>query len=631
MDDNRIYIYDLETFRNMFSAVIVHASTGTRWIFEISPRVNQAADFYTFLRTLEYHGCHMVGFNNVSFDYPVLHEFLDLYESGRFAGPLQMYQKAQQIIEGDRFGSVIWKPRIPQIDLHKIHHFDNVAKATSLKTLEFNMRSSAVVDLPYSPHADLTNEQIPIVIAYNAHDVAETRRFYEFSKDKIEFRAKLESRFGKSLLNHNDTKIGKDYFIMELEKAMPGCCFDASRKPRQTYRRSIPLRNVIFPYIEFETQEFSRVLDYLKGVEITDTKSAPQLKDLNAVLRGFRFDFGTGGIHGSLSSTRVYSDDVYQIVDVDVASYYPNLAIKNRVFPEHLSANFCDIYETLYNERRTHPKKSAESEMLKLALNGVYGDSNNVYGPFLDPAYTMKITINGQLLICLLAEKFLKHPDIHMIQANTDGVTCLVKRDARPYFDAVCEWWQKHTALELEHVTYEAMFIRDVNSYIAVSTDEKTGKRKVKRIGAYAFETAAENPATRELGWHKDHSALVVPKAAQAAMLDGANLSDFVYGHTDAFDFMLRAKVNRGSRLVLQRPEGDEPLQSTTRYFIATDGAPLVKIMPPLAKNGPEATERRIGVNVGYKVRACNHVTDWNWSALDRSWYISEADKLVIR
>jgi hypothetical protein len=35
------------------------------------------------------------------------------------------------------------------------------------------------------------------------------------------------------------------------------------------------------------------------------------------------------------------------------------------------------------------PQEVPESAMLKLALNGVYGDSNNVFSVFYDPLFTM--------------------------------------------------------------------------------------------------------------------------------------------------------------------------------------------------------------------------------------------------
>jgi DNA polymerase elongation subunit (family B) len=190
--------------------------------------------------------------------------------------------------------------------------------------------------------------------------------------------------------------------------------------------------------------------------------------NLNVVIGGFRFDFGTGGIHGSVSNRKVVSDDKYMIVDADVASMYPNIAIANRVFPEHLSEKFCDIYQDVYNQRKSYPKGSAENAMLKLALNGVYGDSNNKYSPFYDPQYTMTITINGQLSLCLLADKLMDIDDLEIIQVNTDGITVRMPRDKHDEYITICDAWQRQVGLQLEYAEYSKMFIKDCNNYIAV-------------------------------------------------------------------------------------------------------------------------------------------------------------------
>jgi hypothetical protein len=144
------------------------------------------------------------------------------------------------------------------------------------------------------------------------------------------------------------------------------------------------------------------VLTWLKEQTITETKGV--FKDLTATVNGFTFVFGLGGIHGSVEREKVVSDDTHVIESRDVTSYYPNLAIKNRFYPAHLGEKFCDIYADLFEQRKKYPKKSSESATLKLALNGTYGDSNNKFSVFYDPLFTMRITLNGQLLLCMLAE-----------------------------------------------------------------------------------------------------------------------------------------------------------------------------------------------------------------------------------
>ncbi len=77
-------------------------------------------------------------------------------------------------------------------------------------------------------------------------------------------------------------------------------------------------------------------------------------------------------MHGCIKAG-IYDNKDGRIIDVDVSSFYPNLAIKNKFYASHLGEEFCDIYEEIYLERKKYPKKSPENEGLKLALNGAYG------------------------------------------------------------------------------------------------------------------------------------------------------------------------------------------------------------------------------------------------------------------
>jgi hypothetical protein len=190
---------------------------------------------------------------------------------------------------------------------------------------------------------------------------------------------------------------------------------------------------------------------------------------LNVVVDGFRFDFGVGGIHGSLTSKVVKATKTWNLIDYDVASFYPNMAIANRIYPEHLSEKFCDIYKDMYEQRKSYPKNSAENAMLKLALNGTYGKSNDKFSVFYDPKFTMSITIGGQLTLCMLVDMFYQNDiNFKMVMANTDGITFCCKCEDDEKLVNVVKQWESITKLQMERVDYSKMFIRDVNSYLAV-------------------------------------------------------------------------------------------------------------------------------------------------------------------
>lgn len=612
------YIYDIESYPNIFTLCVHEANNLHVQLFEVSHRRNDFPALQKFIKWLTTHNHRMVGFNNVGYDYPVLHHMLSypFEASATFA-----YAKTKQIIDtdwGDRFRNNIWEPVVPQVDLSMIRHFDNQARRTSLKILEYNMRMDSIQDLPYKPGSILTSDQMDELITYNHHDVEATKQFYHETKSMIEFREQLSAKYDMDMTNFNDTKIGKNYFIEELEKASPGCCYDrtSGRKvKRQTLRPDgINLGEVILPTITFEQSEFTRVTEYIRSTTITKTKDAPEFKDLTAVVNGFEYVFGTGGIHGSIESTIVRSDDDHMIVDLDVASYYPNLAIVNRFHPAHLGDLFCDLYGGLYEMRKQHKKGTLENAMLKLALNGSYGDTNSKFSPLFDPQMTMSVTINGQLQLCMLAEQLIKIPSLRMIQINTDGLTVHVPRIYRDHIEAIRKWWEEVTQLELESNEYKAMYIRDVNAYIAEKTDGT-----LKRKGKYCYKL---DPG-QEMDWHQNLSALVVPMAAEAALVRGENIENFIRNHDDAFDFMLRAKVDRTSKLMY----GETQIQNTSRYFIANHGEKLVKVMPPHWRK-PDHW-REFAINKGWLVRECNDIRDANPWDVNFDWYIKEVHKIV--
>lgn len=641
------WIYDCETFPNAFTIAFEHVEAPLRCSFEISEYQNDSAQLADFLNWLHARFQRMVGFNNVGFDYPVLHQFIRAGGRGDYA---TLYAKAMAIIGSqsnqDRWSHLV-KPSdrfIPQLDLFLIHHFDNAARSTGLKALEFNMRSETIEDLPFPVGTTLTREQIAMLRKYNAHDVSETKKFYHHSKHMISFREELSEKYHRDFMNHNDTKIGKDYFIMQLEASGVNCYEYGrnGRQPKQTPRGPMRLSDAILPWIQFEHPEFARVLSWMREQTIIGTKDVlketyyvekwtigedglPLLekierkRNVTATIDGLLYVFGTGGIHASRSSEIVTSDNENMILDLDVTSFYPNLAIKNGFYPDHLGAEFVNIYQRLFEQRGTYPKKSSESQMLKLALNGVYGDSGNPYSVFYDPLFTMKITLNGQLLLCLLAENLMKIPGLKVFQCNTDGITVKLLRTNEPMLRQVCKWWEDVTKLTLEDVEYNRLNIRDVNNFVAVST-----KGSVKRKGAYEWQAGSLYDSGYD-GWNQDASFLVVPKVAEKVLVEGVSIRDTVVNWSDVMDFMIRIKVPRSGKLMW----GDEQVQNTSRYLVTTDGKPLVKWLEPNSKKDPEKW-RSFNQEGGRNVQVCNRFTGSERFNIDYEYYIQECEKLVM-
>lgn len=704
------YAWDVETYPNIFTAVIVHIPTRTRWIFEVSSRIDQSRDFIRFVLFLKSQGARMVGFNSEHFDYPVIHQLLrqesftarEAFEKGTaiiapqthamacfmldwgIAGYPAAYVLARDAwkiteakstrddkknaaawylgqhgisrevalecghmginVETDKFTHSVWASDriVAQVDLYKIHHFDNNAKRTSLKAVEIAMKMTDVEDLPFAPGEPVPEGGFDVLVRYNCHDVEATVQLAELTGEALEFRAKLSAEYGMDMTNFNDTKIGHEFFRMKLEQAAPGCT-GTKKKPKQTPRPSMNLGELIVPYARFNRPEFQAAMNDIAGRTITHTKDV--LKGVKATIDGFKFGFGTGGIHGSVENKTFYSRGDWLVIDFDVASYYPNLAIANGFRPAHLGDTFNQLYKGLYEMRLEVGKKTLAGEAIKLALNGgVYGNSNSKFSPFYDPAFTMSITINGQLLLCMLAEWMLDCGNVHMIQANTDGITVLVHKSSVQSVYAVANQWQRETGLELEDVTYDQMSIRDVNNYLA--TYQKGGELQVKRIGAYAFKYKL----------HQNPSATVLARAASDAIVYGVPVADTILRSQDPFEFLYRYKGQRRDIIVhggdleeyhagrfskheLKRGVEHRPImakrhngqgqvvQRTGRYYLANLGEQMWKIMPPLPKDPEHA--RPQAIEKGIPAALANRGSDFDPQNLNYGAYIDKAQELV--
>lgn len=664
-------VFDIEVFPNLFTLTAEHLWSDTITTWEISPWRDDRHQLIQWFNWLGQTQTPMISFNGEHYDYPLIH-FL-------FHNPhctnADLYAKSKAIIgSNDRFGHTIW-PRdrfAPQIDLLKVHHFDNQAKRTSLKALQVNMRSASVRESALPFDDPVTQEDVDReVIPYNRHDVTETKRFAHYSMGALGFRVGLVKQFGVECLSWNDTKIGEKMLEARLGEDV---CYtrtaEGRKTRRQTVRDRVALRDIIFPYVRFDNPEFQRVHafmmdqvltpDELAGPESTAIKTKGVFTNLTASVGGLTFHFGTGGVHASVERQRFTATDEWLIRDIDVAALYPSIAVVNRLAPEHLGDAFVNEYAKIPIERKTHAKGTYMNASLKLAANGAWGKSNSIYSCFYDPKYAMQIPINGQLMICMLAEKLVEIPTIRLVQVNTDGITYMIHRDHLETARAIEQWWQDYTQLVLEDAQYSRMWIRDVNGYIAEYTDGK-----LKQKGPYWYpdplDYAPSISTSSPPAWHKAIDAPIIQRAAVAAMVQGIDPAMFIRCHTDPFDFMLRAKCDRSSRIML----GDREMQKTMRYYVAREGSEMIKISPPAAggvvgqwkrangvtkaeyervmtetsgqwdarvctQNKSKYEDRRIAFQAGWKVADCTVASDFRFDNLNYDWYIAEAHKLII-
>jgi hypothetical protein len=669
IDLSHVVVYDLECLPNVWTCCMSPLYGDHYDVYEISEFRDDRTAMMQRLNWIQQNNIAMIGFNNEGYDYALLHLL--------FNNPSATYQmlhaKSQEIITsgyGDnRWAHTVW-PRdrfAPQIDLMAMNRFNTQAKATSLKALQFAMRSPTIVESSLPFDRAVTEDEINLeLIPYNKHDVKETKQFALHMIEAIKFRLSMVDQYGIECISWDDVKIGAQMLIRQLGDNL---CFDRSsgrKVPRQTVRTSIPVSDIIFPYIYFRDPELQRVLNFMRGVTLTHSDMSKDAgKDeqspltIEATVGGVVMRFGSGGVHGSVRSQRFKSGDGWTIEDDDVAGMYPAVSNVNKLAPEHLGEPFVAVYASLPEERAKYPKGTVDNKRFKLAGNAAWGQSKMPYGPFYDPKYALTIPINGQLLICMLIDWMLELPSFKLIQANTDGISYILHESDYARAQEIKQAWQEYTMLELENARYERLWIKDVSNYVAEDTK---GKLKLKGA-AYWHPDPTDYFAsvTANEAWHKNLSALIIPRAAVLAMVHGIDPAHIIRAHTDPFDFMLRCKVGRSDQLLL----GDKQVQRVFRYYVATNGAPLVKVSPPVAggvigewkrangvtkayyeqimaetggqwdervctKNRSRYDERRTTVESGWLVADCCDASRFDWSNVNYDYYIAEARKLVI-
>jgi len=648
---NQYYTYDLESYPNIFTFAGKFFGYDQVYQFEISDRKNDRDALLTHLSYLQNCGVEMVGFNNVGYDYTLIHELLT---NPYFFDYVKVHQLSNNIIHSARAGGrsnfkIYHKERkIPQIDLMLINHFDNANKMTSLKTLQFAMRSESLEDLPFKVRP-LNDQEKDVLLKYNVHDILETEKFLRYNLHHIDMRREYLNDgvlFG-DVLNYSDVKIGTEYLVNRIGRNK---CFINGSRPRQTYRTHVEFNRIILPKITFRNEDFNEVLTWFKSQIVYLTKEErPQLK---RKFGGLDFHFGVGGVHASAENKIFYSDEDYQIIDIDVEGMYPAVGIANSFAPEHLGETFVTAYKQVKEDRGRYAKGTARNKAMKLAGNGAYGNSNNKYSPFFDTQYTYSVTVNGQLQILQLVELLLAIPSVELIQANTDGITIRIKKEYEYFFKLWCSIWEEMTGLKLEEARYKRMFIRDVNNYISEKMDGK-----LKRKGAYEYPRSIED---YDGWWNKDYSNLASRIAAEKAMVNGIPVEVIIRIIHDPFDFMLRYKATGDARLYI----GDQEQLKTVRYYVSVSGQPMKKVAPPkgevgqfkrrsglkdeyfktiLEEVGRDKWDERIhtknkskyaivetSVQSGWKVKECNLASKFDWRDVDWKYYIEEAKKIII-
>lgn len=619
MLEKKTWIYDIETLSNCFTYTALDKDSDELIRFVIWKNQNDIIPFLQYLTSCR----GMIGFNNINFDYPVIHyviqerEKLAQMDGDKIAKLI--YKKAQSVISQEYSAIKENEVIIPQLDLFRIWHYDNKARMTSLKKLEISLNFPNVQDMPYSHEHKITKEsEVREILDYNLNDVEATKLFYAKTIDKLELRKGLMKKYGLNCLNYPDSKIGEQLMLKLYCQATNQS--EEVVKRKRTHRKVLKFIDCVPHYIKFSTPEFNELLNYLKSIEVTELKNSFKY---SFEYKGFVFDIGVGGIHGCIKPGVYQSTDNQIIVDADVASLYPSLAITLNLYPEHLGEEFASIYENGIVKPRLEAKKEGDKVMadgFKLSANSVYGKSNSEFSFLCDPLYTLKTTLAGQLALCMLSEMLMTRvPNLTMLQINTDGLTVSIPHEHKRLYWEICQEWEAQTKLVLEYVAYSQMIIRDVNNYIAVSQKDN----KVKYKGTFK----PNHEMIKDGEYHKSLSQGIVSLAVADYFLKNIPVETTIKENKDIYLFCKTFNATRGwtcETLDIDEQGNESNIvqqQKTNRYFLSRGGKRFRKLKD----------ERKIEIEAGKLVTIFNEYEDNPFEEydIDYDYYIEECYKIV--
>lgn len=581
--DKKVYVYDIEVFQNIFHCSVKNTETGEIYKFEISERKNQLRELVKFFKQVDSYikwgdfyttdleiksEVIFCGYNNLHYDNPIVNYIIE-YEDKLMSYNVaticsSIFNLSRTITTSTEDNIEAWKHWKYQIwfdtfDLLTMLYSNKLR--VGLKEIQVIMQYPNVQEFVCDWSKPLLLEDFDNMIDYNINDIESTAELLNRCKKDIDLRIAIEDEYGVRVLSKDGVNIGMKILTQKyLEKTgLTWWDIKGLRSPMDY----IPLKDVILPFIKYDSPVLQRVLDDMKSQIVSPGRKG---YENNFIFNGLRYTVGVGGIHSKNDPEIIIPKEDEMLIDIDVASLYPSMLIEYKFYPKHLGPEFLEVYSQIKDERieAKHNGDKVKNETLKLALNGLSGNLQNQHNFCYSPFAVMQIRINGQLLLLMLAEK-LTQIGCRIIQANTDGLFVLLKKEIYSKANNICREWEQLTRLTLEEDRFEAMYQYAINDYIAVKEGYKETKNPdlIKTKGMFITKVL--------LG--KGLSAKIIPEAIIKYFVDGIPVEDTIKGCTDIRKFLMSEKTGKQWHVEYMNQEQ----QRTNRFYASTNGGYLWK------------------------------------------------------
>lgn len=602
-----VFVYDIEVFQNIFHCSAINTETKEVHKFEISSRKNQLSELISFFKQVNSPvswndnyttNCSIdsdkifCGYNNLHYDNPVINYIIE-YEHVLAEKPVpvitnsifnlsrEITNSGENIEKWKRWKYQVW---FDSFDILTMLYSNKLR--VGLKEIQVTMQYKNVQEFVCDWSKPLPIEDFDSMIDYNINDIESTSALLDRCKKDIDLRLAIEDEYGVKVLSKDGVNIGMKILTHKyLEKTGLTWWDIKDLRSPQAY---IPLKDVILPFIKYDSPILKSVLDEMKTQVVSPGRKG---YEKNFVFGGLRYTVGVGGIHSKNDPEIIIPAEDEMLIDIDVASLYPSMLIEYGFYPKHLGPEFLEVYSQIRSERieAKHNGDKIKDSTLKLALNGLSGNLQNEHNFCYSTFAAMQIRINGQLLLLMLAEKLVEL-GCRIVQANTDGLFVLLKKSIYDKVNNVCREWEQLTKLTLEEDRFEAMYQYAINDYIAVKEGyadirdrflageqivqkKKTGElyKSIEQIQDDYIKQKGMFITKVQLG--KGLTPKIIPEAVIKYFVDGIPVEDTIKGCKDIKKFLMAEKTGKQWNVEYMK----EDIQRTNRFYASTNGGYLWK------------------------------------------------------
>lgn len=560
------WVYDVECYKNYFYALFKNYVTKEKKWFRIYDECSKydRNDVVALKEFVLDTNKFLIGFNSYEYDNQLLNyicktKTIHTFPVSRLTSTLKII--SDNIINND-YTAHKYDRFFAKVDLKRVANLEK-----SLKSCMINLKMNKVQTLPIPEWKEIQPHEVPQLEIYCDNDVESTDAMAELLKMELKARWNVEKQYGVPAMNESNSSISNNLFEKMYSDAakIPIRDFKTLRSPVD----KICLKDIIFGNIHFKDKILQEYLEYLKEqvVNCSVEKITCDLKPLE--YKKTIYQLGAGGLHSVDSGGIYYSDDIYELIDCDVVSYYPTIMIIYMLYPEHLGKVFIEVLKFI-KDRRVEFKKAGDdisSYIFKIIINSIFGKLGDKHSCLYSPRRMLETTINGQLFQLMQIEK-MEAIGIEAFSANTDGVTYKVKRDKLPEFYRIMKAWEEYTKFDLEYTKYKSYVRLNVNNYIAsyYKKDKLIIKHKGKILSPKLYEDLA-----------KSYYMPVVAEAIESYFVNGTKVSDFIRNHKDILSFAIGANVGKKFDVLFAKDEDSQLTQNVVRYYYSTKGGRLLK------------------------------------------------------